>query len=124
MIDIPRPPTPSSGPMPPGPGRPGYRPDIERPVERSDRHLGDLSLRSRIDPRPIGIGSVFAFFVALMVMFIIAAAVAQFAVRNDRQEAGTAPPPPPVTQDATPAKPSPPADGNPAGKASPDAVTP
>lgn len=78
---------------------------------------------SRRSP-PTGVGSIIGFFVGLMVVFIFAAAIAQYAVRGDRQQTGTAPPAPPVTQEQVPAQPSPPADGNPGGSTTRDAVTP
>lgn len=81
------------------------------------------SIRGRLDSRPVGLGSAIGFFAALMFLFVMAAAVAQFAVRGERN-VGDAPAAPPVTQDQTPAQPSPPADGNPAGSTSRDAVTP
>ncbi len=83
----------------------------------------DLQLRTRLDSRPVGLGSAVGMFAAIMVLFILAAAVAQFVVRGDR-DAGNAPAAPPVAQDQTPVQPSPPADGNPAGSTSRDAVTP
>jgi hypothetical protein len=79
-------------------------------------------LRRRASGSP-GLGSAVGFFLALMVLFVLASAVAQFAVRGDRG-VSEAPPAPPVTQQQTPAQPSPPADGNPAGATSPEAVTP
>ncbi len=91
---------------------------------RGDRASESTTMRGRVDNRPMGLGSVIGFFVGLMIVFILAAAAAQFAVRGDRQQAGEAPSAPAVTQDQTPAKPSPPADGNPAGNTSRDAVTP
>lgn len=105
---------------PPG-GRPSMQPDdVHRP--RDIRHdAGTVS--GRPDSEPIGLGSAIGFFLALMLLFIMAAAVAQFAVRGD-SSVGQAPGAPPVAQDQTPAQPSPPADGNPAGATSPDAVTP
>lgn len=80
-------------------------------------------LRARLDRRPVGLGSAIGYFATLMVLFVLAAAIAQFVVRGDRN-AGNAPTAPPVAQDKTPVQPSPPADGNPAGSTSRDAVTP
>jgi hypothetical protein len=120
MNDLPMGRPAGSGPVGPdpskvaNPGRPSY------PVEDT---AGANTLRRRVDARPVGLGSIVAFFFGLMVLFILAAAVAQFAVRGDAQ-APVAPSAPPVTQDQTPARPSPPADGNPAGSTTPDAVTP
>ncbi len=116
-----------SGPMPNA--GPGYPPGTDRSIPpRSDlggdRASESTTLRARVDSRPVGLGSIISLFVGLMFVFILAAAVAQFAVRGDRQQAGEAPPAPAVTQDQAPAKPSPPADGNPAGSTSRDAVTP
>ncbi len=116
-----------SGPMPNA--GPGYPPGTDRSIPpRSDlggdRASESTTLRARVDSRPVGLGSIISLFVGLMFVFILAAAVAQFAVRGDRQQAGEAPPAPAVTQDQAPANPSPPADGNPAGSTSRDAVTP
>jgi hypothetical protein len=118
MSDIPAgrptpPHTTSSGPVP---ANPVDSPDAARPV-----HAGDYG--GRTNRRPLGLGSVIGFFFGLMFVFVLAAAVAQLAVRGDRQ-VGEAPAAPAVTQDQAPAKPSPPADGNPAGSVSRDAVTP
>lgn len=108
---------------------PGYPPDTDRSIPpRTDPrdHTSEArSLGGRADRRPVGFGSIIGFFVGLMFVFILAAAVAQFAVRGERQApAAQAPPAPAVTQDQTPAKPSPPADGNPAANTTRDAVTP
>jgi hypothetical protein len=109
---------------------PGYPPSTDRSITpRSDfggdRASESTTLRGRVDRRPVGLGSIIGFFIGLMFVFILAAAVAQFAVRGDnREQAGEAPPAPAVTQGQTPAAPSPPADGNPAANTSRDAVTP
>ncbi len=102
-------------------GRPNTAPDDMHPSHDFRREAG--SIRGRIDSRPVGLGSAIGFFVALLFLFVMAAAVAQFAVRGDRS-VGDAPAAPPVTQDQTPAQPSPAADGNPVGSTSRDAVTP
>lgn len=121
-------------------GRPNIPPDE---LHRQDEIRGDRGgIRTRSDGRSYGLGTAIGFFAALLFLFVMAAAVAQFAVRGDRtadnvptapsatqtqsptREVGDAPPAPPVTQDQTPAQPSPPADGNPAGSTSRDAVTP
>ena len=103
----------------------GGRPTI--PPDQLYRHPEGEStpgnLRNRLHTRPFGLGTALGFFAALMVLFIMAAAVAQFAVRGD-PTVGDAPAAPPVMQDQTPAQPSPPADGNPGGSTSRDAVTP
>ena len=76
-----------------------------------------------------GFGSAIGVFLALMVLFVLAAGVAQLAVHDDRDvgvrdPVTEAPRAPPVEEDVVPAQPAPPADGNPAGQVSPDAVTP
>lgn len=101
--------------------RPTVPDDMPRQTHDLDRTPG--TPRARLDSRPVGFGSAIGTFAALMVLFILAAAVAQFVVRGDR-DVGNAPTAPPVAQDQTPAQPSPPADGNPAGSTSRDAVTP
>ncbi len=120
MNDLPMGRPAGSGPVGPDPSA---SPNANDPAYLSDRQLRDNSLRRRLDSRPIGLGSVIAFFIGLMTVFILAAAVAQLAVRGGT-DAVTAPSAPPVTQDQTPAKPSPPADGNPAGATSPEGVKP
>jgi hypothetical protein len=102
-------------------GRPSIPPDELHREHDFRRDAG--AIRSRVDSRPVGLGTAIGFFAALLFLFVMAAAVAQFAVRGDRN-VGNAPAAPPVTQDQTPAQPSPPADGNPAGNTSRDAVTP
>lgn len=116
-----------SGPMPNA--GPGYPPSTDRSIpprsdSDGDRASESTTLRGRVDRRPVGLGSVIGFFIGLMFVFILAAAVAQFAVRGDRQEAGQAPAAPAVAQDQVPAAPAPPADGNPAGSTTREAVTP
>lgn len=102
-------------------GRPTVPPDELHREHEFRRDVG--SIRGRLDSRPVGLGSAVGFFVALLFLFVMAAAVAQFAVRGDRN-VGDAPAAPPITQDQTPAQPSPAADGSPAGSTSRDAVTP
>ncbi len=119
MSDIPAgrptpPHTTSSGPVP---ANPVDSPDAARPA-----YTGEYGAR-RFDRQPLGLGSVIGFFLGLMFVFVLAAAIAQLAVRGDRQ-VGEAPAAPAVTQDQAPAQPSPPADGNPAGSVSREAVTP
>jgi hypothetical protein len=124
MNDLPMGRPSGSGSMPEVHSQPGYPPNTDRPMTNLSERVASPSLRRGMDRRPVGLGSVIGFFVGLMFVFILAAAVAQFAVRGDRQQAGQAPPAPAVTQDQTPAKPSPPADGNPAANVSPNATTP
>ena len=121
-------------------GRPSIPPDELHRENDFRRDAG--AIRSGVDSRPVGLGTAIGLFAALLFLFVMAAAVAQFAVRGDRtannpptapsatqnasptRDVGDAPAAPPVTQDQTPAQPSPPADGNPAGSTSRDAVTP
>ena len=105
-------------------GRPSIPPDqLYRHGEDGQRESTPGNIRGRLDSRPVGLGSAVGYFVALLFLFVMAAALAQFEVRADRN-AGVAPTTPPVTQDQTPAQPSAPADGNPAGSTTRDAVTP
>ena len=100
----------------------------------SDYDPGRSELRRLVSPPRAGVGTAIAMFFGLMTLFILAAAVAQFAVRGNggaapnavssERKVPEAPPAPPVLQDRTPAQPSPPADGNPAGNTSREAVTP
>ena len=116
MNDLPMGRPTGSGPVGPDPSQAGSPQRSGYPLDTTEKHT---SMRRRMDSRPVGLGSIVGFFLALMVLFILAAAVAQFAVRG-----GSTVEAPPVTQDQTPAQPLPQADGNPAGATSPDAVTP
>jgi hypothetical protein len=119
MNDLPA--TGPTGPTPVTPNPMGGDPRAAVAYQHA-RSADDDVVRKRTSGSP-GLGSAVGFFLALMVLFVLAAAVAQFAVRGDRSVTD-APPAPPVTQQQTPAQTSPPADGNPAGATSPEAVTP
>jgi hypothetical protein len=133
MNDLPMGRPSGSGSMPQAHGQPGYPPNTDRPNVNMSERPASPSLKRGIDRRPMGLGSVIGFFFGLMFVFLLAAAVAQYAVRGDRQTrdgtasapaAGQAPRAPAVTLDQTPGKPSPPADGNPAASVTPNATTP
>jgi hypothetical protein len=113
-----------------GIGRPDPRAVNERSGVSGSRDTGPDTASGYVGQRgsrrspATGFGSIIGFFLGLIFLFILAAGIAQYAVRGDRQQTGTAPPAPPVTQEQVPAQPSPPADGNPGGNTSRDAVTP